>query len=313
MKTIFLIGGFGFIGSNLLDFIDNNLSNIYDVIVFDKFQKHRSGHKFKCVKKVYSGDFSDETNLSNVFEENNIDYVLHFLSSTTPITSNNALYDIESNLIPTIKLLNIMQKYNVKDIVYLSSGGAIYGNFQKKKHSEGDAVYPKSSYGIVKLATEKYLLSYSELYGFNSLILRLSNPYGKYHYNDRQGIINIAIRKAINEQTFNIWGDGKGLKDYIYINDVCDIIFRLIKEGVKTNVLNIASGSLHSVNEIANSIKKIVPSFKVEYTSSSFVDIPSFELDITLLKCTIGEYNYTTFEEGMEETFEWEKQEKINN
>ena len=86
--------------------------------------------------------------------------MLHFLSSTVPVTSFNAQFDVESNLVSTLRLLNIMKKHSVKDIVYLSSGGAIYGDYLEKVHNEEDAVYPKSSYGVVKLAIEKYLLLY---------------------------------------------------------------------------------------------------------------------------------------------------------
>ena len=217
MKKILMLGGFGFISTNILKYIDENYAEEYEVIIFDRIMEHPKGVKFNCVKKVYAGDFSDETNLIQIFNENEINIVMHFLSSTVPATSNNAQFDVESNLIATLKLLGIMDKFGVKDIVYMSSGGAIYGDYLMKVHNEEDAVYPKSSYGVVKLAIEKYLLSYSELYEFNSLILRLSNPYGPYHYNNKQGIINIAIRKALAGEKVQIWGSGDGIKDYIYI------------------------------------------------------------------------------------------------
>lgn len=307
MKTILLLGGFGFIGSNILSYIDEHLINTYQVIVFDKYPIHHHGLNFKCIKKVYTGDFSDESNISTIFLEHNIDIVLHSLSSTVPATSQNAQYDVESNLIPTLKLLSIMDRSGVKNIIYLSSGGAIYGDFLQKVHNEEDAVYPKSSYGVVKLAIEKYLLSYAELYNFNTLILRLSNPFGKYHYNERQGIINIAIRKALKKDTLQIWGSGNGIKDYIYIEDVCDIIFKLIKNGIHTNVLNIASGSAYSVNEIVNNIIKIIPDFKYEYIKASNIDVQSFELDITKLRKILKGYTFTPFDLGIQKTIEWEK------
>lgn len=306
MQTILILGGFGFIGSNILNCIDKYFLEYYSVILFDKFSQHHHKLRFNCVKKVYAGDFSDETNMECIFKENKIDFVIHLLSSTVPATSNNAQYDVESNLISTLKLLGVMDKFGVRDIVYMSSGGAIYGDYLEKVHNEEDAVYPKSSYGVVKLAIEKYLLSYSELYGFNTLILRLSNPYGKFHYNNKQGIINIAIRKAINNEPLQIWGSGDGIKDYIFIDDVCDIIFRLISNGIKTNVLNIAAGSAHSVNEIVEVIKKLIPNFTWKHTNASLIDVQSFELDVTKLRRQLGGYYYTPFEEGIKKTIEWE-------
>lgn len=313
MQTILLLGGFGFIGSNILSYIDENLINNYEVIVFDKYLTHHHGLKFRCVKKVYAGDFADESNFTTIFLKHNIDIVLHSLSSTVPATSQNAQYDVESNLIPTLKLLSIMDRYKVKNIIYLSSGGAIYGDFLQKVHNEEDAVYPKSSYGVVKLAIEKYLLSYAELYGFNTLILRLSNPFGRYHYNDKQGIINIAIRKALKKETLQIWGSGNGIKDYIYIDDVCDIIFKLIKNKIHTDVLNIASGSAHSVNEIIQYITKFIPEFQYEHIKASNIDVQSFELDITKLRKVLMGYTFTPFEISIQKTIAWEKlQQSIN-
>ena len=159
MKNILLLGGYGFIGANLLKYIDDNCREEYNVIVFDKFDKHQHGIVFDCIKESIAGDFNDSTILEEVFKRYEIDIVIHSLSSTVPATSGNSKYDVLSNLIPTLNLLNLMNKYGVKDIVYLSSGGAVYGDFLKKVHNEDDAVYPKSSYGVVKLAIEKYLLS----------------------------------------------------------------------------------------------------------------------------------------------------------
>lgn len=308
MQKILLLGGLGFIGSNILSYIDENLKDVYEVIIFDKLPRHPYGLRFECVKTIYTGDFTDETKISNIFAENKIDLVIHLLSSTVPATSNNARYDVESNLIPTLKLLSIMDSYGVKDIVYMSSGGAIYGDYLQKIHSEEDPVYPKSSYGIVKLAIEKYLLSYSELYGFNSLILRLSNPYGRFHYNDHQGIINVAIRKALRKEKLQIWGTGTGVKDYIFIDDVCRILFCIIGKGVKTNVINIASGDAHSVNEVAENVQKLIPDFVYEHVQESLLDVQSFELDTTRLKRIIGEkYTCTPFTIGIQKTIEWQR------
>ena len=307
MKKILMLGGFGFISTNILKYIDENYAEEYEVIIFDRIMEHPKGVKFNCVKKVYAGDFSDETNLIQIFNDNEINIVMHFLSSTVPATSSNAQYDVESNLIATLKLLGIMDKFGVKDIVYMSSGGAIYGDYLMKVHNEEDAVYPKSSYGVVKLAIEKYLLSYSELYEFNSLILRLSNPYGPYHYNNKQGIINIAIRKALAGEKVQIWGSGDGIKDYIYIEDVCSIIFRLIENGVETEVYNVAAGSAHSVNEIVEGIKEFVPSCEWEHVNALHSDVQSFELDITKLRQKLGVIKFTSFENGLKKTIHWQK------
>ncbi len=274
--------------------------------VFDRVDHHPHGLVFNCIDKVYVGDFSDEVYISKIFDDNQIDFVIHSLSSTVPTTSSNAKFDVESNLISTLKLLSVMDKHDVKDIIYLSSGGAVYGDVLEKVHNEEDAVYPKSSYGVVKLAIEKFLLSYAELYNFHTLILRLSNPFGKYHYNNKQGVINIAIRKALSHQKFEIWGGGDGVKDYIYIEDFCRILFGLIQNTIETNVYNVGGSLPLSVNQICRYIKNINNSFEFAHVNASAVDVQSFELDITKLRNRLGHLSFAKFEDSLQETYNWE-------
>ena len=310
MKTILLLGGFGFLGTNIIKYVDNNdeLSRRYKFIVFDRISEHPHKVTFSSIIRVYSGDFSNEFFLEKIFDENKIDLVIHSLSSTVPSTSQNARFDVETNLVSTLKLLSVMDRYGVRDIVFISSGGAIYGDVLKKVHNEEDAVYPKSSYGVVKLAIEKYLFSYAELYGFKSLILRVSNPFGKYHYNNTQGVINIAIRKSINNEPLEIWGSGDGVKDYIYVEDFCSILFRLIDTGIETEVYNVGGGQAKSVNDIYDSIKKINPEFDCIHVKESLLDVQSFELDITKLRRKLGKLCYRSFQEALEETYKWQKE-----
>lgn len=307
MKTILVLGGFGFIATNLLKYIDQFLSAEYEAIVFDKFPNHIKGITCQCIKRVYSGDFADELVIEKIFRENKIDIVLHCLSNTVPATSQNARFDVESNLIPTLNLLAIMERHDVKDIVYLSSGGAIYGDALQKIHNEEEAVYPKSSYGIVKLAIEKYLLSFSELYGFRTLILRLSNPFGPYHYNDRQGFINIAIRRALKGLPIEIWGSGEGKKDYIYIDDVSRIIHGFLDSGIETGVYNVASGIVLSVNQIANHVAAEFQTTEIKHIDASRIDVQSFQLDIAKLQNRFKDLVFTDFQTAFIKTVEWQK------
>jgi UDP-glucose 4-epimerase len=310
-KTIFILGGFGFIASNILDYIAEHLSDLYDVIIFDKLNHHPEKITFSCVKKVYNGDYSDILSLETIFKENDIDIVIHALNTTVPSTSDNICFDIESNVIPTIKLFDLIVKYKKIKLIYLSSGGAIYGNkYSGKKHMEEDITYPISSYGIVKLTIEKYLFLYNYLYGLKSTILRLSNPYGKYHYNDKQGIINIALRSAFNSMPFFVWGDGNAEKDYIFIDDFCVILFKLLDVEKDYLLLNIGSGQIISVNNILNSIKNIVPTFSWNYKEQVKTDVQRFELDISKLLSIIGPYKFTDISVGLEKTISWLKNSK---
>ena len=310
MKTLLLLGGFGFIGTNIMKFAEKFGQN-YNFVVFDRFPSHMDGIQFENIVKVYTGDFSDKYLLNSIFSENQIDVVLHSLSSSVPSSSVDNVFDLQCNVIPTINLLDIMIKHNVKNLAFISSGGAIYGDvyMHKDGHCESDALYPKSAYGISKLTIEKYLFLYHELYGLNSYIFRLSNPYGPYHYSQKQGVVNIALEKALRGQTLEIWGDGKDCKDYIYIEDFCKILSKLIKDEFQGyHVLNVGSGTLLSVNQIVSTIRnKYVQSFKTQYIRTNSLDVKSFKLDLAKLSSLIGDFSFTSFEEGLDKTYSWYK------
>ena len=280
MKTILVLGGFGFIGTNILKYSETISSN-YRMIVFDRFQKHSANITFTNIYKVYSGDFSDEFLINKIFEENKIDIVLHSISASVPSSSNDNIFDLQFNVIPTIKLLDIMHSYAVRNIVFISSGGAVYGDKQMglNGYNEDDTLYPKSAYGISKLAIEKYLYLYSVRYNINSLVLRLSNPYGPYHYSQKQGVINIALERALAAHVFELWGNGEGKKDYIYIYDFCKIFFKLVEASLPSYcVLNIGSGELVSVKEILHEIKSsYVKDFNWKQVALNNLDVSYYE------------------------------------
>lgn len=309
MKVILLLGGYGFIGTNILKYIDANHADKYRVVVFDRFPKHLDNIKFDCVAKTYAGDFSDEYLLERVFSENDIDLVIHSLSASVPASSQDNEFDIRFNVLPTIKFLNLMVKHDVKSIVFLSSGGAIYGDHyvDKDGHVEEEALFPKSAYGISKLIIEKYLYLYTIQHGVKSLILRLSNPYGPYHYSQKQGIINIAMERALDGKPFEIWGDGMGKKDYIYIEDFCSILLTLIEKWKKSyEVLNVGSGQNISVNDIVSCLKEEVsPSFSWMHENANLLDVQDFKLNLTALKTIVGDYNFLSLKEGIKRTSDW--------
>lgn len=283
-QTIFLLGGFGFIGTNLLKTADQ-YHLPYRFVVFDRFEAHPAGLSFECIDQVYAGDFADTQLLEKVFDEHKIDIVFHAISSTVPLAVGSTSYDVMSNVMPTLALLDCMVKHGVQKMVFLSSGGAVYGESEGgHPHKETDELYPKSSYGVVKLAIEKYLFLYQHLYGLRPLVLRLSNPYGHYHYSSKQGIINIALRKAQQHQPFTVWGDGSATKDYIFVEDVCEVVYRLLKQECYEQVVNVGSGERLSVRQILQAIQQLYPDFKVSYQAGNESDVKCVNLSTERLQ-----------------------------
>lgn len=308
---ILILGAFGFIGTNILKFIDDYLSGQYEVVVFDRTNKHPKGVEINSISKVYTGDITSTLDIENIFRnEAEFDVVLHLVTTTVPAASNDYKYDIETNLISTIQLLEMCKKYKAHKIIYLSSGGAIYGDMADT-HSENQVAKPISSYGITKLAVENYMYLYKRLFDLDYLIVRLSNPYGPYHYSTKQGVINIAIQKALRGEKLSIWGDGTGCKDYIYIEDFCRILFILINMNYKNEIVNIGSGAVYSLNDIVETIHKQLPSFGWEYTCCHQSDVVDFTLDISKLLSIIGDVRFVALAEGISKTLAWHKDNKF--
>ena len=193
-KFFLILGGFGFTGTNLTEELLKRGN--YGIIIFEAKKVLIQNPDILNEVKVYFGDFHNEKDYEIIFKDNIIDLVIHLIGTTIPSISNeNIIYDIDSNLVNTIKLLNIMTKFQVKKIVFISSGGTVYG-ISKNKHKESDPTTPICSYWIMKLTIEKYLYNY--LYQINFLILRPSNPFGEYHKSSQQGLINVVLEKILN-------------------------------------------------------------------------------------------------------------------
>lgn len=303
-KKILLIGGYGFLGCNILKWADDNSEDI-DFTVLSSIRTISNHEKFNCVKDEFFGDFGDDLFLKNVFLNNEYDYVFHCLTATTPVNSNISIVrDIEANLINTIKLLEIIKNTNAR-LVFFSSGGAIYGNSEAIKHKVDDTPHPISSYGIVKNTIEHYIKMFHNLYGLKYLILRISNPYGYFHKSKAQGLINVAIAKCLKNEPIEIWGDGENIKDYIFAKDIPPIIFSLLQGETINTTLNLGSGKGASINLILSLIKEIHPALKVNYKASKLHDVRDFILDLESLQI---KNKLTPLYEGISKTYLWQQQ-----
>lgn len=306
MKTVLILGGFGFIGSNLIEELLSRGS--YNVVVFE----------FKGVVNRFSdrvtvcyGDYNNTEDLECIFRNYSIDTVFHLISTTVPITSNDNLeYDIDSNLIGSIRLFKLMIKHHVKRLVFLSSGGTVYGKASSDKVDENHPTDPISAHGIIKLSIEKYIQLHHHLHDLNYLILRVSNPFGPDHISDKQGIVNVAIRRAFNHEPLVIWGDGSVVRDYIYVKDVAHIMAKVIEKDIWNKVINVGTGIGYSINDILQLISELPLDLTVEYSQALKYDVPYIVLNNNKLKSFI-DYKPTEIRKAIRCTYEWLKKEKF--
>jgi len=223
---------------------------------------------------------------------------------------SDPLIDVNTNLVGTINLLEECVKANVKRIIFASSGGAVYGNQDKEIYKEEDATDPISPYAISKLTIEKYLRYYKIHYELDYLILRYANPYGPgQNIVGSQGIIPIFLNLIKNDKPITIFGDGKNVRDYIYIDDLINITKLLFSKKNKYSVYNVGSGEGNSINEVISIIRRITKkNVFIENKQARLIDIKKIILDS---KRSNKETNYvlkTSLEKGIQKTWNW-----INN
>lgn len=295
-----VVGGGGFIGSHLTEAL---LSQQDDVIVFDRPGAPYLDLLLQRGAKILLGNFLEPSDLQKALA--GAETVFHLVSTTVPKSSNDdPVFDIESNLIGTINLLNVAKNVGVKKIIFISSGGTIYGIPREIPINEDHPTNPICSYGIVKLAIEKYLHLFWALYGLDYCILRASNAYGERQAPNRpQGIISTIIDKGIRHQEINIWGDGTVIRDYIHVSDIVSAFLKASTCQGQERIFNISSGQGHSITEIIHMIEDSLHlPLHIIYTPSLASDVPINILDNSRAKEFLNWAPKVSLDEGMSQT-----------
>jgi UDP-glucose 4-epimerase len=195
----------------------------------------------------------------------------------------------------------------MRKVVFASSGGTVYGVPETVPISEDHPTNPISSYGIVKLAVEKYLGLFHHLYGLDYTVLRISNPYGPYQDpKGQQGAISVFLHRIYEGRPISTWGDGAVVRDYLYVSDLMDALVRVTEVESRERVLNIGSGRGTSLNELVQLMAEVVGEQPaVEYLPARALDVPVSVLDIGRARAELGWSPKTELVEGIARTWEW--------
>ncbi len=280
-KTCIIFGGAGFIGSHIAEDL---LGKEFDVTIFDKLNSSKKNVQ-QIIRDInfIEGDFNNRVDISKALKGHQ--YVVHLVSSTLPASSNlNPYYDVESNLISSLHLFDECINKGIKKIIFISSGGTVYGNPIKLPINEKHPTNPMTSYGIIKLTIEKYLGLYKNLHGLDYKILRFSNPFGE-RQNPKlaQGLIAHLLYLIKNKKPIEIWGDGKVTRDYFYIKDGAKSIYRAIIDKSPNNIYNISSCRGLSINQILDRFRRVLNlKFRIKYLESRKFDVKANVLDNSL-------------------------------
>jgi UDP-glucose 4-epimerase len=236
-----------------------------------------------------------------------VDAVFHLVSTTLPKNSNDdPIYDVESNLVGSLRLLEAMVATKVRKIIFISSGGTVYGPPQYLPVDEKHPTNPTVSYGITKLAVEKYLSLYSDLHDIKPVILRVANPFGsKQRLESAQGAVAAFIHKALRGDPIEVWGDGSVIRDYLHVSDVASAFLKAMTYEGPERIFNISSGKGTNLNELA-AIVSIAVGQKVKklHLPGRDFDIPSNILSNELAAKELEWKPKLTLEEGIRLTIQ---------
>ncbi len=229
--------------------------------------------------------------------------LFHLASSTYPSTSNSdVVFDLESNLVGSVRMLKTAVERRVRRVVFISSGGTVYGVPQQNPIPETHPTDPICSYGIQKLAIEKYLYLFRELQDLDSVVLRVSNVYGEFQNLERPlGAVSHFSHRAVEGKPIEIWGDGTIRRDYIHVDDVVSALLKAMSYSGIDHIFNIGSGESVSLNQLLDLIGRRVESdIVVTYKPARSFDVKENVLDIRRAAKELGWKPSINLEDGLD-------------
>ena len=303
MKCL-VVGGHGFIGSHVVAAL---ASAGHEVTVYGRPSRLPLAPRLSGVNYV-EGEVRDAYRLRRYVADAAI--VIHLAGTSIPQSSvEDPFRDLEVNVGDTLHLLEACREEGVQRLVFVSSGGTVYGPARAVPISEDHPTEPISSYGVNKLATEKYIAMFHHLYGLDYVILRPSNAYGEFqNFFRRQGIIGVFLHRIAMGQEVTVWGSGDVARDYIYAGDLADAIVRAAIVPLEHRVFNVGNGQGTTINELLDTMRTVTGrQVTVRYEAGRALDVPVNALDSTRAHEELSWFSTVSLFDGINRTWTWIK------
>lgn len=280
MKNILIIGGNGYLGSNIVYRLIKNEKYNINLLSSTEIESD-----FEPNVNIVKGKLKDFEKIATVVEKNKIDTILHLASSILPNSSYEDLLKEEMDVfVPTQNIIRLCSEKEIK-FVFFSSGGAVYGETKIKEIKETHPLNPISYYGLSKKMIEDFIQFESRNNNLKFLILRPSNPYGGYmNYNNKHGLILAIINCIKNKKPLNIYVNKNTTRDFIHIDELIDVTVKFLESKNKNGCFNIATGFGTSISDICDFfLKKFPDRFIVKYHENLIKDVSSSVLCVNKL------------------------------
>jgi UDP-glucose 4-epimerase len=297
---VLVTGGAGFIGSHV---VDAYLAEGYEVVVVDDLSTGRRSN-LNPEATFYQVDIRSP-DLESILEKERPDYLNHHAAQMDVRRSvAEPLFDADVNILGSIHLLEIARKFGVQRIVYISTGGAVYGEPVYLPCDEAHPIDPICQYGASKHTVEHYLYMYRQMYGLNFVVLRYPNVFGpRQDPHGEAGVVAIFTGKMLAGEQAVVNGDGEQTRDYVYVGDCAAANVMALTTEKANTIYNLGSGRGTSVNEIFDTLKDITGyELPRVHGPAKLGETRHIYLDASKARTELAWRPTVTLEEGLEET-----------
>jgi UDP-glucose 4-epimerase len=257
-----------------------------------------------------NAEFDDRDALSHALE--GVEVVFHLLGGSVPEQAErDPASDLRDNAIASIELFRLCHLAGVQRVVFISSGGTVYGLPHQLPIPEDHPTDPISVYGIHKLLVEKHLGLLAHRHGLRSVVLRAANPFGPYQSPHRgQGVIATLIARRLSDSPVEIWGDGRVVRDFLHVDDLVRAMLAAACYDGPERVFNVGSGIGRSILEVLQEIDTVLglKDAAIHHKSARPADVPVNVLDVGLIQRELRWIAQVDWREGLRGTAEWLRQ-----
>ena len=296
---ILVTGGLGFIGSN---FVRYNADKA-EIVVVDALKYGSNKNNLKNLDcKVVNGDICDYDLMAELLK--GVDAIVNFAAETHVDRSiSNPFAFVESNVLGTYTILEAMRKVNPEAKLVHIGTDEVYGAIEKGSFKEDDTLRPSSPYSASKASADMFVLAYARTYGLNAVITRCTNNYGPYQFPEK--LIPKAILRAKMDMGIPIYGTGKNVRDWIFVDDHCEAINLVLDKGVRGEIYNVSGGEEKTNLEVVNELLEVMAKNDlIEFVE----DRPGHDLRYSFDSPKIKMLGWTpkhSFKAGLKETVKW--------